>query len=69
MENIGRNMAWMLKTLEYSRAAVPLPEKALFLRILFVKMPLRTLLKGRPLFESDKIDMRFPLSVHNLLKS
>lgn len=27
MENIGRNMAWMLKTLEYSRAAVPLPEK------------------------------------------
>lgn len=27
MENIGRNMAWMLKTLEYSRTAVPLPEK------------------------------------------
>lgn len=27
MENIGRNMAWMLKTLAYSREAVPLPEK------------------------------------------
>ena len=27
MENIGRNMAWMLKTLDYAKEAVPLPEK------------------------------------------
>lgn len=52
MENIGRNMAWMLKTLEYSRAAVPLPENIRVLpRILFGKMYLKgALLSGSALF-------------------
>lgn len=47
MENIGRNMAWMLKTLEYSRAAVPLPEKYLRTSTNFIRI--KCILRAAPL--------------------